>query len=138
MATSVTGGTVKAVFQAPSWLRASTTSIGGSTAIVLLFLPPALFLFTLFVALPMGEAAWYSFYNWNGYGAPTDFSLPKTILFSVGPEEITADAEEWKKRGVDGFFLDFVARNWSTDVWAIDGEPWTIGASDKTLRHSFK
>ena len=73
MATSVTGGTAKAVFQAPSWLRASSTSIGGSTAIVLLFLPPALFLFTLFVALPMGEAAWYSFYNWNGYGAPTDF-----------------------------------------------------------------
>ena len=35
-----------------------------------LFLPPALFLFTLFVALPMGEAAWYSFYNWNGYGTP--------------------------------------------------------------------
>jgi raffinose/stachyose/melibiose transport system permease protein len=21
----------------------------------------------------MGEAAWYSFYSWNGYGAPTDF-----------------------------------------------------------------
>ena len=30
-------------------------------------------LFTLFVALPMGEAAWYSFYNWNGYGLPTQF-----------------------------------------------------------------
>jgi raffinose/stachyose/melibiose transport system permease protein len=73
MATSVTGGTAKAVFQAPSWLQASSTSIGGSTPIVLLFLPPALLLFTLFVALPMGEAAWYSFYSWNGYGAPTDF-----------------------------------------------------------------
>ena len=42
-------------------------------AVVLLFLPPALLLFTLFVVLPMGEAAWYSFFNWNGYGTPDDF-----------------------------------------------------------------
>jgi raffinose/stachyose/melibiose transport system permease protein len=47
--------------------------MNGKLAAVLLFLPPALFLFTLFVALPMGEAAWYSFYNWNGYGAPEIF-----------------------------------------------------------------
>ena len=47
--------------------------MSGKLAVVLLFLPPALFLFTLFVALPMGEAAWYSFYNWNGYGTPETF-----------------------------------------------------------------
>jgi raffinose/stachyose/melibiose transport system permease protein len=47
--------------------------LNGKLAVVLLFLPPALFLFTLFVALPMGEAAWYSFYNWNGYGTPETF-----------------------------------------------------------------
>ena len=47
--------------------------MNGKLAVVLLFLPPALFLFTLFVALPMGEAAWYSFYNWNGYGTPENF-----------------------------------------------------------------
>jgi raffinose/stachyose/melibiose transport system permease protein len=41
--------------------------------VVVLFLPPALLLFTLFVILPMGEAAWYSFYNWNGYGLPTQW-----------------------------------------------------------------
>lgn len=40
---------------------------------LLFFLPPALMLFTLFVILPMGEAAWYSFYKWNGYGTPTEF-----------------------------------------------------------------
>ena len=40
---------------------------------LLCFLPPALMLFTLFVILPMGEAAWYSFYKWNGYGTPTEF-----------------------------------------------------------------
>ena len=38
-----------------------------------MFLPPALLLFTVFVALPMAEAAWYSFYNWNGYGRPEKF-----------------------------------------------------------------
>ena len=47
--------------------------MNGKLATVLLFLPPALLLFTVFVALPMGEAAWYSFYNWNGYGAPETF-----------------------------------------------------------------
>jgi len=47
--------------------------LNGKLAVVLLFLPPALFLFTLFVALPMGEAAWYSVYNWNGYGIPEHF-----------------------------------------------------------------
>jgi len=40
------------------------------TALVL-FLPPALLLFTLFVVLPIGEAAWYSGFNWNGFGSPT-------------------------------------------------------------------
>ena len=34
----------------------------------LIFLPPALALFTVFIVLPIGEAAWYSFFNWNGMG----------------------------------------------------------------------
>jgi len=38
-----------------------------------LYLAPALLLFTLFVALPMVEAAWYSLFRWNGYGRPSDF-----------------------------------------------------------------
>jgi raffinose/stachyose/melibiose transport system permease protein len=56
-----------------AWLRGSPKRVGGTTAVVLLFLPPAVLLFTLFVALPMGEAAWYSFFTWNGYGKPTQF-----------------------------------------------------------------
>jgi hypothetical protein len=67
-------------------------------------------------------------------GALPGFALPKTILFSVGPDEIIADADEWQRQGVDAFFLDYVARDWSSDIWAADGEPWTIGASDKTLQ----
>lgn len=45
----------------------------GRLPVLLLFLPPAILLFTLFVILPMGEAAWYSLYHWNGYGSPQQF-----------------------------------------------------------------
>ncbi|WP_309085489.1 sugar ABC transporter permease [Chelativorans sp.] len=41
--------------------------------LALVFLPPALLLFTVFVALPILEAAQYSFFNWNGFGAPEKF-----------------------------------------------------------------
>ena len=39
-----------------------------STLTAIVFVLPALVLFTTFVALPMGEAATYSVYNWSGYG----------------------------------------------------------------------
>ena len=68
------------------------------------------------------------------YGADAGFPLPKTILFSAGPDSIIADAEEWSRRGVNAFFLDFVARDWSSDVWAADSKPWTIGESDETFQ----
>jgi raffinose/stachyose/melibiose transport system permease protein len=45
----------------------------GRVPVLLLFLPPALLLFSIFVILPMGEAAWYSLYKWDGYGLPTQF-----------------------------------------------------------------
>jgi raffinose/stachyose/melibiose transport system permease protein len=40
---------------------------------LLLFLPPALILFTLFVVMPMVDATTFSFFDWNGYGPITDF-----------------------------------------------------------------
>ena len=40
---------------------------------IIIFLIPALTIFTLFVVLPIGEAAYYSFFRWNGYGAPEKF-----------------------------------------------------------------
>jgi len=49
----------------PSW--------EGRFSVLILFLPPALLLFTLFVVLPIGEATWYSAFNWNGFGVPTNW-----------------------------------------------------------------
>jgi raffinose/stachyose/melibiose transport system permease protein len=46
---------------------------GGRMTAVLIMLPPALILFTLFVTLPLLDAGYYSFFNWNGYGSPTEF-----------------------------------------------------------------
>jgi raffinose/stachyose/melibiose transport system permease protein len=40
---------------------------------LLLFIPPALILFTVFVVLPMIDAATFSFFDWTGYGPITDF-----------------------------------------------------------------
>jgi raffinose/stachyose/melibiose transport system permease protein len=51
--------------------------------VVLLFLPPALLLFTLFVILPMGEAIYYSFFKWNGFGRPEDFVGLKNYAFLI-------------------------------------------------------
>lgn len=46
----------------------------GRLVTAILFLPPALLLFTLFVFMPLLEGAWYSGYKWSGYGAgPTDW-----------------------------------------------------------------
>src|ERR1700732_4044861 len=45
----------------------------GPWATLLLFLPPALLIFTLFVVLPVSQSAYYAFFNWNGYGAPQNW-----------------------------------------------------------------
>jgi raffinose/stachyose/melibiose transport system permease protein len=57
---------------------------GNGWAVVVVFLPPALLLFTLFVAMPMLEAGWYSFYNWNGYGRPERFIGLKNYGYLIG------------------------------------------------------
>jgi len=54
-------------------LPAHRSSGDGRLTVLVLFLPPALLLFTLFVVLPIGEAAWYSGFNWNGFGRPTNW-----------------------------------------------------------------
>ena len=53
------------------WRRLQDFSGSSQVKTCLLFLPPGLLLFTLFVTWPVVEAAYYSFFNWNGYGAPS-------------------------------------------------------------------
>ena len=52
-----------------TWPRLSD----GRLPAILLMLPPALLLFTLFVILPLLDAGYYSFFKWNGYGSPSEF-----------------------------------------------------------------
>jgi raffinose/stachyose/melibiose transport system permease protein len=55
------------------FLRERGSKGGSVLPVLVLFLPPAFLLFTIFVVLPIAEAGWYSFFNWNGYGAPSEF-----------------------------------------------------------------
>ena len=48
-------------------------NVGSPWPVLVLFLPPAILLFTVFVILPIAEAGWYSLYDWSGYGKPEDF-----------------------------------------------------------------
>jgi raffinose/stachyose/melibiose transport system permease protein len=45
----------------------------GLVGFLVVFLFPSTLLFGLLVVLPMIEAGWYSFFDWNGYGFPVDF-----------------------------------------------------------------
>ena len=68
------------------------------------------------------------------FGAAPELPLPKTLLYAVTVDELTADADRWIEHGYEGFFLTGIAGEWSADVWAADGKPWSIGASDETLQ----
>ncbi|WP_370638317.1 carbohydrate ABC transporter permease [Aurantimonas sp. VKM B-3413] len=60
----------------PSWKRgysARERNLGRTWPVLVLFLPPAILLFTIFVILPIGEAGWYSLFDWSGYGRPEDY-----------------------------------------------------------------
>lgn len=48
-----------------SWFYRNNS--GGRLTTLLLFLPPALTVFTLFVILPISESGIYSFFRWNGF-----------------------------------------------------------------------
>lgn len=63
----------------------------GTWPVLVLFLPPALLLFTIFVVLPIGEAAWYSVFDWSGYGSPENFvGLRNYELLFKNPAFLTA------------------------------------------------
>lgn len=45
----------------------------GALVTALVFVPPAILVFTIFVILPLGQAAWFSLFKWNGLGWPHEF-----------------------------------------------------------------
>ena len=48
-------------------------SLSSKYSTLIIFLIPAITIFTLFVVLPIGEAAYYSFFRWDGYGDPNKY-----------------------------------------------------------------
>ena len=48
---------------------------------IIIFLVPALTLFTVFVVMPIFDAAYVSFYRWNGMGAPEKYVGFKNYAF---------------------------------------------------------
>jgi raffinose/stachyose/melibiose transport system permease protein len=57
-----------------SRLSRATSSIQSQNfRTILLFLAPALLVFSLFLVYPMIQSVYYSFFNWKGFGPATDF-----------------------------------------------------------------
>ena len=56
--------------------RYTRANHNGRLTAIILFVPPALLLFTIFVILPIFEAGLMSFFRWNGYGEATKFANP--------------------------------------------------------------
>ncbi|CUH77777.1 Lactose transport system permease protein LacF [Tritonibacter multivorans] len=71
MAVAETNNIISPAQGRPSALKRALSD--GRLVTVLVFLPPALLLFTLFVTLPLIEAAGYAGYKWSGYGDPTEW-----------------------------------------------------------------
>ena len=69
---------------APAYAEPTRRMSLNGWAVVVIFLPPALLLFTVFVFLPIGEAGWYGFFNWNGYGPPDNFIGLKNYGYLFG------------------------------------------------------
>lgn len=54
-------------FKVPK-MKSFREALGGRTAMLVLFLPPALLLFTVFVMLPLGQAMLFAPFKWTGFG----------------------------------------------------------------------
>jgi raffinose/stachyose/melibiose transport system permease protein len=56
------------------WLAKSTPALKSRDfGTIFLFLAPALLVFTVFLIYPIVQSAYYSFFNWKGFGPATDF-----------------------------------------------------------------
>ena len=64
----------------------------------------------------------------------TKTTTPQTLLFSpITPEYLGDTADDWKATGYDGFLLSHIMRDWSTDIWATDGDSTTRDENDQTF-----
>jgi hypothetical protein len=62
-------------------------------------------------------------------------TTPQTLLFSpITPEYLGDTADDWKATGYDGFLLSHIMRDWSTDIWATDGDGTTRDENDQTFK----
>ena len=70
-----------------------------------------------------------------GCATKTKMTSPNTLLFSsITPEYLQDTAAEWKNTGFDGFLLSGLMKNWSNDIWAVDGDSATRGQDDQTFK----
>ena len=62
--------------------------------------------------------------------ADSDGDDPRTIFFATIPFEYLADtAPYWAEKGVSGFMLAKIMRNWDSDIWKV-GEDRIVGADN--------
>ncbi|WP_176086847.1 sugar ABC transporter permease [Martelella sp. HB161492] len=69
---------------APAVARKRRFNSDGRLTAIVLFVPPAILLFTLFVAVPLINAGTYSGYNWSGYGDPEKWVGLKNFQIAAG------------------------------------------------------
>nr|WP_321455829.1 sugar ABC transporter permease [uncultured Cohaesibacter sp.] len=69
---------------APSSMARQRMRHKGKLAAILLFVPPAILLFTLFVTIPLINAGSYSGYNWSGYGEAQNWVGLKNFQLAAG------------------------------------------------------
>jgi hypothetical protein len=62
---------------------------------------------------------------------------PRTLVFSpINVNYLRETAPLWAERGFGGFLFDQIMNDWTTDVWAVDGDAQTRGADDKLLQET--
>ncbi|MEW6238180.1 MAG: hypothetical protein AB1656_22555 [Candidatus Omnitrophota bacterium] len=73
---------------------------------------------------------------WKGsYRSSEEFPIPKTLLFwTIDPESLEKNAAEYVRIGFNGIIAGGIQNDWSDDVWARDGKPYTIGEQDELLQ----
>ncbi len=62
---------------------------------------------------------------------------PRTLVFSpINVNYLRETAPLWAERGMGGFLFDQIMNDWTSDVWAVDGDVKTRGEDDKLLQET--